>query len=104
MKSIAALAALLLAAAGCTTHPDGPVPTASSAPQTASATATAAGPPIVAASAIKSMLLKRSELGAIIGDTDVAELFSFTEPNDATTPFDPFPCAYRALAGSSIGY
>jgi hypothetical protein len=49
------------------------------------------------------MLLKRSELGVIVGDTDMKETLSYTT-QQTTQDVDPPSCTSRMLAGNASGY
>lgn len=105
---IAALVAILAVTAGCSTQTSRsaqPEATSSSETSSTAVVTTPTGPPVVPAAAIKSMLLQRSELAAIVGDTDMAQVASYLDkPNSDTTGFDPFECSFRALAGSATAY
>lgn len=105
MKSIALITATLITA-GCATTTTG-VPqraTPGTADPTSTVTPTPTGPPIVPAASIKGKLLKRSELGDIVGDTNLVAVADYTDPDRNADAFDPTDCGYRFLAGSSVGY
>jgi hypothetical protein len=89
--------------AGCGTVVDGsshPAPDLGTATP-ATTTTTAA---VVPAAGVADQLLKRSELGAILGDTGVSEVESYTGPDTTTQGFEPRDCLYRALVAAGIGY
>lgn len=75
--------------------------TTSSAPPPATTTTSPLTPTLVPAAAGPDLLLKRSELGEIIGDTDLVEKFAFTKPERQNTTIEPFACRSRALAGET---
>jgi hypothetical protein len=60
-------------------------------------------PPLVAASAADDALLKRSELGAIIGDTDLRQVATFTKPWQSSEGVDPRDCAPRLGFNEAVG-
>jgi hypothetical protein len=71
---------------------------------TADATSTAPpAPPLVAASAADEALLKRSELGAIIGDTDLRQVATFTKPWQSSDGVDPRDCTPRLGFNATVG-
>ena len=75
-----------------------PETTSSAAP---SATTTIAPPTstLVPAADGPDLLLKRSELGEIIGDTDLVEQHAFTKWERQNINIEPWPCRARAMAG-----
>jgi hypothetical protein len=106
VKTIAVLAATL-AVAGCAHETGGAARAASSSAATSSTTPaapTTTGTPVVPAASIKGDLLKGSELGAIVGDTDMVGVQTYTEPDNGSNAADPFWCGLRLLAASSVGY
>jgi hypothetical protein len=56
----------------------------------------------VAAAAAKPALLKRSELGEIIGDTDLRQVQSHTKPWQSGEGADPRDCAPRLLFNEAV--
>ena len=63
---------------------------------------TTAAPPtstLVPAADAPDLLLKRSELGEIIGDNDLVELGTYTKWERQNINIEPWPCRARALAG-----
>ncbi|KUI45904.1 hypothetical protein AU198_18065 [Mycobacterium sp. GA-1199] len=94
--------------AGCSATVDGdagraesPVPTTQSAPATPSTTSATPTPTLVPAAAGGDLLLKRSELGAIIGDTDLVETQAYTQAQRSNVDIEPWACRSRALAGET---
>ncbi|MFI5506042.1 sensor domain-containing protein [Mycobacterium sp. NPDC051804] len=73
--------------------------TTQSAPPPVTTTAAPATPTLVPAAAGADLLLKRSELGEIIGDTDLVELGTLTKWERQDVNIEPWPCRARALAG-----
>ncbi|KUH85695.1 hypothetical protein AU186_23465 [Mycobacterium sp. GA-1999] len=47
------------------------------------------------------LLLKRSELGDIIGDTDLVETQAYNRPQRSNVTIEPWACRSRALAGET---
>jgi hypothetical protein len=82
---------------GATTQP---AQTTESAPSVTSAAPPT--PALVAASAAKGALLKRSELGEIIGDTDLRQVQSHTKPWQSSDGVDPRDCAPRLLFNQAV--
>lgn len=75
------------------------------AADTASATTiTSAAPAVVPTTGIKGKLLSLGQLGAIVGDTDMRPLKSYTEPDLLASGIDPFGCRPAVLMGTSGGY
>jgi hypothetical protein len=56
----------------------------------------------VAASAAKPALLKRSELGEIIGDTDLRQVQSHTKPWQSSDGAEPRDCAPRLVFNEAV--
>jgi hypothetical protein len=81
---------------GTATSPAPPPTTTTAAPPAAPST-----PALVPAASGADLLLKRSELGEIIGDTDVVETQAYTGPQRSNVKIDPWACRYRALVGES---
>jgi hypothetical protein len=67
-------------------------------------TTTSTGPAIVPTVGIKGKLLSLTQLGAIVGDTDMLQLAAYTEPDIDTSGLDPFDCRAAMLAATSSGY
>jgi hypothetical protein len=65
---------------------------------------TTATPSLVPTASMRDLLLKRSELGEIVGDTDMKEVESFNGPNTDIRGFEPLQCAYRAKVAATLGY
>jgi hypothetical protein len=93
------VATIALAACGDTT-----VGTARPAADLGKATTSAPAPSIVPAAGINTKLLNLTQLGAIVGDTDMRPNVSYTEPNTFTSGVDPFGCVPAAVAATSSGY
>jgi len=106
MKTVALITATLITAGCATTTTGDPQPATPGAADPSSSTVASAptGPPIVPAASIKGKLLKRSELGDIVGDTNLVAVADYTDPDRKANAFDPMDCGYRFLAGSSVGY
>lgn len=97
-------AAMLLVGCGSAAEdnadPASPDPeTTSSAAPPATTTITPPTSTTVAAADGPGLLLKRSELGEIIGDTDLVEMDSFNKWERQNINIEPWPCRARALAG-----
>lgn len=63
-------------------------------------------PALVPSAGAGDLLLKRSELAEMIGDTDLKEVHAYTEPQLLAGKIDPFACRYRAIvtsAGLTVG-
>lgn len=75
--------------------------TTPSAPPPVTTTAASATPTLVPSAAGADLLLKRSELGEIIGDTDLVELEAYTGRQSANVRIEPFACRSRALAAET---
>ena len=78
---------------GTTTTTSAPPPTTTT---TAPPTST-----LVPAAEAPDLLLKRGELGEIIGDTDLVELEAYTGRQSANVEIEPFACRSRALAAET---
>ncbi|WP_165827662.1 sensor domain-containing protein [Mycolicibacterium sp. GF69] len=111
MRSIHAVLAVsaLLAVAGCSSSVDGGArpaddveTTTSAAPAPVTTTTSAQPTPtLVPAAGGGDLLLKRSELGAVIGDTDLVETQAYNEVRRANVKIEPWACRSRALAGET---
>ena len=99
----AALLGVCVTVAGCTTVTGGSTQPADTLGTTMVTTTTTA-PALVPAASTTDKLLTRSELAAIVGDTDLTEVESYTEPDVAKQPIKPRECAYRAPVAETIGY
>jgi hypothetical protein len=75
--------------------------TPSAPPPATTTTAAPSTPALVPAASGADLLLKRSELGEIIGDTDLVETQAYTGPQRSNVKIDPWECRSRALAGES---
>lgn len=91
-----------LAVSACGTVIDGSVHPAADLGTSPPATTTA--PVVVPATGLEADLLTRSELAAIVGDTDFREVESYPAPDTTTQGVDPRKCAYRAMVATSVGY
>ncbi len=111
MRSIHAGAAMcaVVMLAGCASAVDGGAgpatdlgtATPSAQPPVTTTTAAPSTPALVPAASGADLLLKRSELGEIIGDTDLVETQAYTEPRRANVKIEPWGCRYRAWPGES---
>jgi hypothetical protein len=99
MRWIAAALALCLLMSGCADVIDGTaIP--GETPGAATTTTTAPTPTLVPTASLSSLLLKRSELGDIVGDTDMTQGLDITAPMpEEDAKLDPFECRARALIG-----
>ncbi|KUH85692.1 hypothetical protein AU186_23450 [Mycobacterium sp. GA-1999] len=59
---------------------------------------------VIPATGVEANLLKRSELEAIVGDTDMTEVESYTGPDTTTQGFEPRECLNRAGVATALGY
>jgi hypothetical protein len=97
-----AIAIVVLAvSAGCGSITTGSAHRADDPPP---ATTTSTGPAIVPTVGIKGKLLSLTQLGAIVGDTDMRQLAAYTEPDVDTSGLEPFDCRAAMLAATSSGY
>lgn len=106
MKTVALITAALITA-GCATTTNGDPRTATpgaAGPRPSTVAPVPTGPPIVPAASIKGKLLKRSDLGDIVGDTNLVAVANYTDPDRNADAFDPVNCGDRFLAASSVGY
>jgi hypothetical protein len=81
-----------------------PAPSATTSTSTSS-TPTSTSPPVpqlVTAVAARDALLKRAELGEIIGDTDVRQLNQYTRPWASSEGVEPPDCAPRLLFNQAV--
>jgi hypothetical protein len=99
MRWIAAALALCLLMSGCADVIDGTaVP--GETPGAATTTTTAPTPTLVPTASLSSLLLKRSELGDLVGDTDMTQEQDITAPMPAEdVKLEPGECRARALPG-----
>jgi hypothetical protein len=94
-------AVALTASAGCGHTTAG---TAQPAQTSAATTPTSTTPAIVPTVDIKGKLLPLAQLGAIVGDTDMRPLASYTEPQIGTSGVDPFDCRPAMLVATAGAY
>jgi hypothetical protein len=88
--------------AACSTAITGnPIPAGNPGPVTTAPSATTS---VVPASAITGKLLTRNELAEIIGDTDLKETATYTEPAYITDGVDPPECGERVLVNNTFSY
>jgi hypothetical protein len=59
-------------------------------------------PRLVSAAAAGAALLKRTELGEIIGDTDLRQVKSYTKPSESGEGVQPRDCAPRLLFSEAV--
>lgn len=105
MRLIAMLT-LSLALAGCADVVDGTAAPAE-APATTTAAPTTTAPAMVTTASLSTLLLKRGELGTIVGDTDMNQAQEITtgHPNALANPVDPYECRDRTLpAETGMGF
>lgn len=98
---VAVCAVVMLAGCGSTAEEGAgtstEVETTTSAPSSVTTTAAPPTSTLVPAAAGADLLLKRSELGEIIGDTDLVEKEAYTGRQSANVKIEPWPCRSRAL-------
>lgn len=103
MRAAIAVLGVGLLAAGCTQTISG---TAQPAPDAVITTSHAPLPPppaaVVTDAVARGALLKRDELGAIIGDTDLRQVATFDKPWQPSTGIEPRDCAARLLFQEAI--
>ena len=87
----AVLLGVCVTVASCTTVTGGSTQPADTL-GTTMVTTTTTTPALVPAASITDKLLTRSELAAIVGDTDMTEVESYTEPDFAKQPIKPREC------------
>lgn len=115
MRTVIGLLGIGLLLAGCTQSVDGTAKSSTAEASTSTATTPAATPPpppaapasVVTADIARAALLKRSELGQILGDSDIKQISSYTKPFELSTGVEPADCASKLLfqeAISSSGY
>ncbi|MFV8142150.1 sensor domain-containing protein [Mycolicibacterium senegalense] len=100
MRLLVGACAIGLLLAGCSTAVDGQAKKAPEVDEQPSATTGPTTPPPPTASTpdlARAALLKRSELGAIVGDTDVRQELAFDKPDQSPAGIEPPQCAVRAL-------
>lgn len=96
MRLIAVLT-LSLALAGCADVVDGTAAPAE-APATTTAAPTTKAPAMVTTASLSTLLLKRGELGTIVGDTDMTQIEEITTAKPGrTASVDPYSCRERTL-------
>jgi hypothetical protein len=95
--------AAVVASAGCSQTTTGASRRADDTTTTAAAP-TSTAPTIVPTTGIKGKLLSLSQLGAIVGDTEMQQLQSWAEPNIDTAGVDPFDCTAAMLVATNGGY
>jgi hypothetical protein len=103
MRAGIGLLGVALIVLGCSDGTGGTTPPAQSTESAPSATSSA--PPtaaLVAASAANEALLKRSELGEIIGDTDLRQVQRHTKPWQGSAGVDPRACAPRVVFNEAV--
>ena len=97
------LAGACVAVGGCATRVDGSAQPADTLGPTGTTTTTPT-PTLVPAAGIADKLLKRDELGGIVGDTDMKDNANVTKPELWTPGFVPEECVYRMLVAQSMNY
>jgi hypothetical protein len=101
MRWIAAALALCLLVSGCADVIDGTAAPGET-PGAATTTTTAPTPTLVPTASIASLLLKRSELGDIVGDTDMTQGLDITAPMPSEdVKLEPGECRGHALIGEN---
>jgi uncharacterized protein YceK len=102
MRWIAAALALCLLMSGCADVIDGTAVPGETPGAATTTTTTAPTPTLVPTASLSSLLLKRSELGDIVGDTDMTQGLDITTPMpEENAKLDPFECRARALIGEN---
>ncbi|MFN6546044.1 sensor domain-containing protein [Mycolicibacterium nivoides] len=106
MRAVVGLLGAVLLLAGCSTSVDRATDessrdaTTSAAAQTPPPAAPGTADPVEAA---RAALLPPGELGEIIGDTDVQQTATFTQPGQASAGIEPRDCAARLLFQEAVG-
>jgi hypothetical protein len=101
LRAVSLVTAVVMTASACSGTTAG---TAQRANDTTTAATTSTGPAIVPTVGIKGKLLSLTQLGAIVGDTDMRQLAAHTEPDVDTSGLDPYDCRSAMLAATSSGY
>lgn len=92
-----------VAFSGCGTVVDGSShPAADLGTVTPATTTTTAA--VIPVAGVEDKLLKRSELAAIVGDTTMSEVESYTGPPTFTPGFEPSDCRHRARVATALAY
>jgi hypothetical protein len=102
MRPVIGLLGAGLMVVGCSDS-SGDAPPASATESAPAVTSTSPpAPSLVSAAAARDALLKRTELGQIIGDTDLRQDRSYTKPSDSGEGVQPRDCAPRLLFGEAV--
>ncbi len=107
VRTAAAVLGVGLLLAGCSTETDGQAKQSTPTTQESTPAAAPSAPPtpvptVATADLARQALLKRSELGEIIGDTDVRQTGTFDKPWQVSTGVEPADCAMKLLFQESI--
>ena len=103
MRAGIGLLAVGLIVLGCSDGTGGETPQAQTTESTPTSTSPAPPTPaLVAAASAKEALLKRSELGEIIGDTELRQVQSHTKPWQSSDGADPRDCAPRLVFNEAV--
>jgi PknH-like protein len=103
MRAAIGLLGVGLIVLGCSDGTGGETPQAQTTKGTPTSTSSAPPTPsLVAAAAAKEALLKRSELGEIIGDTELRQVQSHTKPWQSSDGADPRDCAPRLVFNEAV--
>jgi hypothetical protein len=99
-RAVIGLLGVALMVVSCSDKTGGDAQEAQSAP--AVTTTVPPTPHLVAASTADEALLKRSELGDIIGDTDLRQVEAYTKPWQSSEGVEPRDCAPRLLFNEAV--
>jgi hypothetical protein len=100
-----ALTAATVALAACSdTTTAGTAHPAADPVKTTTTSVPAPAPSIVPAAGINTKLLSVTQLGAIVGDTDMRPVASYAEPNMYTSGIEPVNCVGAAVAATANAY
>lgn len=102
MRARAGLLGVVLLLAGCSQSVDGAVDESAKATPTAAAQTPAPGTTDPAKSA-RAALLQAGELGDIIGDTDLQQTATYSQPRRSSDGIEPRDCAARLLFQEAVG-
>jgi hypothetical protein len=100
----AALTVATIALAACGDTTAGTAHPAADPVKTTTTSVAAPAPSIVPAAGINTKLLSVTQLGVIVGDTDMRPVASYAEPNTFTSGINPVNCVGAAAAATANAY